>query len=34
MGIDPLGTRRTHIHVRKAGSFDEQFALLFPKPHA
>jgi len=24
-----LGTRRTHIHVRRAGSFGEQFALLF-----
>jgi GrpB-like predicted nucleotidyltransferase (UPF0157 family) len=23
------GTRRTHLHVRKAGSFNEQFALLF-----
>ena len=23
------GTRRTHIHVRKAGSWSEQFALLF-----
>lgn len=23
------GTRRTHIHVRRAGSFSEQFALLF-----
>lgn len=23
------GTRRTHIHVRKAGSFHEQLALLF-----
>ncbi len=23
------GNRRTHIHVRRAGSFDEQFALLF-----
>ena len=23
------GERRTHIHVRRAGSFDEQFALLF-----
>jgi GrpB-like predicted nucleotidyltransferase (UPF0157 family) len=23
------GDRRTHIHVRRAGSFNEQFALLF-----
>jgi len=23
------GQRRTHIHVRRAGSFSEQFALLF-----
>lgn len=23
------GTQRTHIHVRRAGSFSEQFALLF-----
>jgi GrpB-like predicted nucleotidyltransferase (UPF0157 family) len=23
------GTRRTHIHVRRAGSWAEQFALLF-----
>ena len=23
------GERRTHIHVRRAGSFSEQFALLF-----
>ena len=23
------GTRRTHIHVRQAGSWSEQFALLF-----
>lgn len=23
------GTRRTHIHVRRVGSFSEQFALLF-----
>ena len=23
------GDRRTHIHVRRAGSFSEQFALLF-----
>ena len=23
------GERRTHIHVRRAGSFNEQFALLF-----
>lgn len=23
------GERRTHIHVRKAGSWSEQFALLF-----
>jgi GrpB-like predicted nucleotidyltransferase (UPF0157 family) len=26
---EPLGQRRTHIHVRRAGSFSEQFALLF-----
>jgi GrpB-like predicted nucleotidyltransferase (UPF0157 family) len=26
---DSLGDRRTHIHVRVAGSFGEQFALLF-----
>lgn len=26
---EPPGTRRTHIHVRRAGSFSEQFALLF-----
>lgn len=26
---EPPGQRRTHIHVRKAGSFSEQFALLF-----
>ena len=25
------GDRRTHVHVRRAGSFSEQFALLFPK---
>ena len=24
-----LGERRTHLHVRRAGSFSEQFALLF-----
>jgi GrpB-like predicted nucleotidyltransferase (UPF0157 family) len=24
-----LGTRRTHIHVRKHGSFSQQFPLLF-----
>lgn len=24
-----MGERRTHIHVRRAGSFSEQFALLF-----
>jgi GrpB-like predicted nucleotidyltransferase (UPF0157 family) len=26
---EPAGRRRTHIHVRRAGSFGEQFALLF-----
>jgi GrpB-like predicted nucleotidyltransferase (UPF0157 family) len=26
---EPLGRRRTHIHVRRAGSFSEQFSLLF-----
>jgi len=26
---EPLGSPRTHIHVREAGSFSEQFALLF-----
>lgn len=26
---EPPGSRRTHIHVRRAGSFSEQFALLF-----
>lgn len=26
---EPTGTRRTHIHVRVAGSWSEQFALLF-----
>jgi GrpB-like predicted nucleotidyltransferase (UPF0157 family) len=26
---EPLGQRRTHIHVRRVGSFSEQFALLF-----
>jgi GrpB-like predicted nucleotidyltransferase (UPF0157 family) len=26
---EPLGARRTHIHVRRAGSFSEQLALLF-----
>lgn len=26
---EPPGERRTHIHVRKAGSWGEQFALLF-----
>jgi GrpB-like predicted nucleotidyltransferase (UPF0157 family) len=26
---EPPGDRRTHIHVRRAGSFSEQFALLF-----
>lgn len=26
---EPAGTRRTHVHVRGAGSFAEQFALLF-----
>ncbi len=25
---EPPGTRRTHIHVRRAGSFDEQLNLL------
>lgn len=25
---EPPGTRRTHIHVRRAGSFSEQFPLL------
>jgi GrpB-like predicted nucleotidyltransferase (UPF0157 family) len=25
---EALGTRRTHLHVRQAGSFSEQFALL------
>ncbi|MGH9117197.1 MAG: GrpB family protein [Acidimicrobiales bacterium] len=27
------GARRTHIHVRRAGSFSEQFALLFRDLH-
>ncbi|MGH9280731.1 MAG: GrpB family protein, partial [Acidimicrobiales bacterium] len=26
---EPAGEQRTHIHVRRAGSFSEQFALLF-----
>lgn len=26
---EPPGARRTHIHVRRAGSFSEQLALLF-----
>src|SRR5262249_11057136 len=26
---EPPGTPRTHIHVRRAGSWSEQFALLF-----
>ncbi len=26
---EPPGRRRTHVHVRRAGSFSEQFALLF-----
>jgi GrpB-like predicted nucleotidyltransferase (UPF0157 family) len=26
---EPPGERRTHLHVRRAGSFGEQFALLF-----
>ncbi|TCO44913.1 GrpB-like predicted nucleotidyltransferase (UPF0157 family) [Kribbella antiqua] len=26
---EQLGARRTHVHVRRAGSFSEQFALLF-----
>jgi GrpB-like predicted nucleotidyltransferase (UPF0157 family) len=26
---EPSGQRRTHIHVRRAGSFSEQFPLLF-----
>ncbi len=26
---EPPGTRRTHIHVRRWGSWNEQFALLF-----
>jgi GrpB-like predicted nucleotidyltransferase (UPF0157 family) len=26
---EPPGPRRTHVHVRRAGSFSEQFALLF-----
>ncbi len=26
---EPAGTRRTHVHVRRAGSWAEQFALLF-----
>jgi GrpB-like predicted nucleotidyltransferase (UPF0157 family) len=26
---EPLGQPRTHIHVRRAGSFSEQFPLLF-----
>ena len=27
--VEPPGQRRTHIHVRRAGSFSEQFPLLF-----
>lgn len=26
---EPAGARRTHVHVRRAGSFSEQSALLF-----
>jgi len=26
---EPPGSARTHVHVRRAGSFSEQFALLF-----
>jgi GrpB-like predicted nucleotidyltransferase (UPF0157 family) len=26
---EPPGQRRTHVHVRRTGSFSEQFALLF-----
>jgi GrpB-like predicted nucleotidyltransferase (UPF0157 family) len=26
---EPVGKRRTHIHVRRLGSWSEQFALLF-----
>jgi GrpB-like predicted nucleotidyltransferase (UPF0157 family) len=26
---EPPGRRRTHLHVRRAGSFSEQWALLF-----
>lgn len=26
---EPPGSRRTHVHVRKAGSWHEQYALLF-----
>jgi GrpB-like predicted nucleotidyltransferase (UPF0157 family) len=26
---EPPGRRRTHVHVRRAGSFSEQWALLF-----
>jgi GrpB-like predicted nucleotidyltransferase (UPF0157 family) len=26
---EPPGAPRTHIHVRRAGSFSEQFALMF-----
>jgi GrpB-like predicted nucleotidyltransferase (UPF0157 family) len=26
---EPPGSRRTHLHVRRAGSFSEQWALLF-----
>ena len=26
---EPPGSRRTHVHVRRAGSFSEQLALLF-----
>lgn len=30
---EPPGQRRTHIHVRRAGSFSEQFPLLFRDYH-
>jgi GrpB-like predicted nucleotidyltransferase (UPF0157 family) len=26
---EPPGRRRTHVHVRRAGSFSEQWSLLF-----
>jgi GrpB-like predicted nucleotidyltransferase (UPF0157 family) len=26
---EPAGERRTHLHIRRAGSFSEQFPLLF-----